>query len=109
MRNWEAPLFNVCRPPGKWQTYDLFFTAPEFDAEKMVKPSRITVLHNGVFIHINTEIKGPTRHKQTRPYTPHPSRMPIMLQGHNSPVEYRNIWIRNLAIDSTNKEENLQR
>ena len=34
--------------------------------------------------------------------------MPIMFPGHNSPVAYRNILIRNLAIDSTNKEKNLQ-
>ena len=91
------PMFNVCRKPGEWQTYDIYFKAPVFDGEKLVKPAYITVLHNGVFVHINTEITGPTRHNKALPYEAHPPKQPFYLQGHGSPVEYRNIWIRDLA------------
>jgi len=101
------PLFNVCRSPGQWQTFDVFFTAPEFDGEEVVRPARIMALHNGVFIQVITEIKGPTRHKQARLCTPRSSRMPIMFQGHNSPVEYRHIWIRDLSKSSARKDETL--
>jgi hypothetical protein len=90
------PMFNACRKPGEWQTFDIFFMAPVFEDDKLVNPAYITVLHNGVFVHINTEITGPTKHNKVLPYTPHKARMPFYLQGHGSPVEYRNIWIRDL-------------
>lgn len=90
------PMFNVCRAPGEWQTYDIYFTAPAFEGEKLTKPAYITVLHNGVFVHVNTEIKGPTRHKQAKPYESHDARRPFYLQGHGNPVEYRKIWVRDL-------------
>ncbi|QBG46886.1 DUF1080 domain-containing protein [Verrucomicrobia bacterium S94] len=90
------PMVNVCRKPGEWQTYDIWFKAPVFEGEKLISPARITVLHNGVFIHVNTEIKGPTRHNKTTAYVPHPARLPFFLQGHGSAVEFRNIWIRDL-------------
>ncbi|MDF7823885.1 DUF1080 domain-containing protein [Pontiellaceae bacterium B12227] len=90
------PLFNVCRKPGEWQTFDIFFKAPTFEGEKLVKPAFITVLHNGVFVHINTEITGPTKHNKVLPYEAHEAKRPFFLQAHGSPVEYRNIWIRDL-------------
>ncbi|WP_136077619.1 3-keto-disaccharide hydrolase [Pontiella desulfatans] len=91
------PLFNACRKPGEWQSYDIHFTAPVFNGGELVKPARISVIHNGVFVHINTEITGPTKHNQVLPYEVHEAKRPFFLQGHGSPVEYRNIWIRDLA------------
>lgn len=90
------PLVNVCRKPGEWQTYDVIFTAPVFDGDKVVSLPRITALHNGVLIQNDTEILGPTRHKNTFPMEVHADRMPFYLQGHGSPVEYRNIWLREI-------------
>ncbi|MBK1879071.1 3-keto-disaccharide hydrolase [Pelagicoccus mobilis] len=90
------PLVNVCRKPGEWQSYDIAFKAPVFDGDKLVSPARITVIHNGVLVQNNTEILGPTTHKDYRPYEAHPSKLPIYFQGHSSPVQYRNIWIREL-------------
>lgn len=90
------PMYNVCRKPGEWQTYDIFFSAPVFDGDKLAFPAYMTVLHNGVFVHINTEITGPTKHNKVLPYEFHEARCPFFLQGHGSPVEYRNIWIRDL-------------
>ncbi|KAA3656156.1 MAG: DUF1080 domain-containing protein [Calditrichaeota bacterium] len=93
------PMVNVCRPPGQWQSYDVIFTAPRFENDKLVTPAQITVFHNGVVVHNNTEIFGPTAHKKSLPYKAHAARVPIKFQGHNSPVEYRNIWIRDLGTD----------
>lgn len=90
------PLANVCRKPGEWQIYDIVFTAPEFEGKGLLKPARLTVLHNGVVVHNNTEILGTTAHKKEQVYDPHAPRLPIAFQGHKSPVEYRNIWIRDL-------------
>lgn len=93
------PSVNACRRPGQWQSYDGIFTAPVFKDGKLVEPATVTVLHNGVLVHHNTEILGPTAHRATLPYEPHTAELPIMIQGHGSPVEFRNIWIRELGPD----------
>lgn len=95
------PLVNASRPPGQWQTYDILYTAPRFDAEgKLQSPVRITVLHNGVLIQQNVELTGPTGWLQRAPYHPHPEKQPISLQDHGNPVRYRNIWVRELGKPS---------
>lgn len=91
------PLVNACRKPGEWQTYDIIFHRPHFDPEKnLVQPARLTVLHNGVLVHDNVELTGPTAHKARPPYKPHEVRLPLSLQDHGNPVRYRNIWLREL-------------
>ncbi len=90
------PLVNACRKPGEWQQFDIIFTAPVFKHEALVEPGWITVLHNGVLVHNHTRILGPTAHKTFDPYQPHAAALPLMIQGHGSPVAFRNIWIRRL-------------
>ena len=87
------PRVNVSRPPGEWQTLDITFTAPRFDASgKLVSPARMTVLHNGVNVHDNVTLLGPTTHMRRTPYEAHPDTLPISLQDHGHPVRFRNIW-----------------
>jgi hypothetical protein len=89
------PLVNVCRGPGEWQTYDIFFVAPRFEGDELVSPAYITVVHNGVLIHHHQEIQGPTGHKTVASYdSPHGPTGPIMLQDHGDLVRFRNIWVR---------------
>ena len=91
------PLVNACRPPGEWQTYDIVFRRPYFDeAGNLAKAGRMTVFHNGILVHDNVELTGPTAHKMRPPYIPHADRLPVSLQDHGNPVRYRNIWIREL-------------
>lgn len=90
------PLVNACRAPGEWQSFDLAFTAPVFEGEKLVKPAFVTMFHNGVLVHLNQQIMGPMAHAQIIPYSPHPAKLPLVLQGHGSPVRFRNVWIRPL-------------
>ena len=49
---YKPPLVNACRPPGEWQTYDIIFEAPKWDAEgNLLKQAHVTVLHNGILTH----------------------------------------------------------
>jgi len=92
-----SPLVNACRKPGKWQTYDIIFRAPEFNADKTLKdPGYITVIHNGLLIQNHVELKGPTVFVGTPEYRFHESKLPLLLQDHGNPIQYRNIWIREL-------------
>ena len=91
------PLVNACRPPGEWQTYDIIFRRPRFDDQgKLINPATMTVFHNGVLVHDNAILTGPTENKVRPPYEAHPDRLPLSLQDHSNPVRFRNIWIREL-------------
>lgn len=92
------PLVNASRPPGQWQTYDIAFHRPRFDASGTVTtPARVTVLHNGVLVQDNTEVTGGTVHAAVAKYAPHADRLPLGLQDHGRKVRFRNIWIRELS------------
>src|SRR4029078_8470123 len=58
------PLVNASRPPGEWQTYDIIFHRPRFDAAgKVTSPARMTVLHNGVLVQDKRMRSCPTTHR----------------------------------------------
>jgi hypothetical protein len=90
------PLVTAPRKPGEWNTYDIVFEAPHFEAERLVKPAFFTVFYNGVLVHNRKESMGPMVYRQVAHYTPHDAEEPLMLQDHNDLVRYRNIWIRRL-------------
>lgn len=92
----RIPLVNASRKPGEWQTYDVIWTAPRFNADGiLVSKARITVLHNGVLVQNNVELDGPTEYIGIPKYKAH-GPGPIILQDHGNPVSFRNIWIRPL-------------
>jgi lysophospholipase L1-like esterase len=91
----QPPAVNACRKPGEWQTYDILFTRPRFNADgSIAKPGRISMLHNGLAIHSDTVIKGNTFYHAPPSYTAHPDALPIALQDHGNPVQFRSIWVR---------------
>ena len=90
------PQVNACRPQEVWQSYDIIFTAPEFEGKKVVKPAYVTVLLNGVVVQNHTEIRGPCTWKNVAKYRPHGPTGPLSFQAHGNPMRYRNIWIRPL-------------
>ena len=93
------PLVNASRPPGEWQTYDIVFHRPRFDAAgKVAEPARMTVLHNGILVQDNVVLSGPTAHQRRPPYEKHADRLPMSLQDHATRVRYRNIWLRDLEL-----------
>ena len=90
------PLVNPVRKPGEWQSYDIVFEAPRFDGDRLQKPAYLTVFLNGVLLHAHKEVMGPTVHRALAKYSPQPPEDALMLQDHQQPVRYRNIWIRRL-------------
>lgn len=88
------PLVNAGRRPGEWQSYDIVFEAPRLDGDKVLKPAYITVFLNGVLVQNHTELLGPTVYRAAARYIAQPAEDAIVLQNHNSPVRYRNIWAR---------------
>jgi Domain of Unknown Function (DUF1080) len=91
------PLVNPARPPGQWNTYDIVFRAPRFDAAgKATAPARVTVLFNGVLVQDARELSGPTANKARPAYAQHAEKLPLGLQDHSHPVRFRNIWVREL-------------
>jgi len=97
----HIPLVNASKKPGEWQSYDVVFTAPKFSADgKLQSPARITVLHNGILVQNNVDIKGHTEWIGQPKYVAHKSKEPLVLQDHGldggQPMSYRNIWVREL-------------
>tara|TARA_R110002153_G_scaffold4625_5_gene21743 strand:+ start:572 stop:1408 length:837 start_codon:yes stop_codon:yes gene_type:complete len=94
----HVPLAMASVPTGEWNTYDIIYHAPEFNDEgDKIKSGTITVLHNGVLVQDNVEIKGTTPYIGW-PKNPAHGKGPLKLQDHgdNSRVSYRNIWVREL-------------
>lgn len=86
------PSPNMCLPPLTWQTYDIDFTAPKYDADgNKTSEARMTVRHNGVVVQDDKEIPRPTR---AAPVKEGPGGGPVYIQNHGNPVRYRNIWIQ---------------
>jgi hypothetical protein len=85
-----APSANACLPPGAWQTYDITFRGPVMEGKEVKKHPRITVVHNGVTVHDDVEIPHATGVARARGDV---AEGPIMLQNHDSPARFRNIWL----------------
>jgi hypothetical protein len=99
------PLVNACKAPGEWQTYDIIFESPRWDADgELVKKANVTVIQNGLVLHHKREFIGCTdgiggvRHTALGAYRrQHPPEVFIELQNHGNPLRYRNIWVRPLG------------
>ena len=91
--NTAPPKTNASKAPGEWQSFDVVFQAPRFDAEgkKTANAKFLKVTHNGVVIHENVEVKGPTTAALGGPEK---ATGPLMLQGDHGPVAFRNIKMR---------------
>jgi hypothetical protein len=89
--NIAAPLVNASKPPMQWQSYDIVFRAPRFDAAgKKTESARITVFQNGILVQNNTEVPYPTF---ANPGAPESATGSLLLQDHGNAVSYRNIWV----------------
>lgn len=94
---WKPPLVNPSRKPGEWQSYDVVFERPHFGPDgKLLRPAYITAFLNGVLVQNRQPWLGGTIWRKLGTYEAHGDAAPIQLQDHNSPVSFRNIWVRPL-------------
>ena len=91
----SAPKVNASLAPGQWQSYQIWFQAPRFDAggKKIANAKFLRVLYNGQLVQQNVEVEGPTRAPMPIDEAP---LNPLMLQGDHGPVAFRNIYWRPL-------------
>lgn len=96
----SIPLVNPTRKPGEWQSYDVVWTAPVFNADGSLKtPAFVTVFFNGVLVQNHFELKGQTEYIGQPAYKKYDT-APILLQAHgdpSQPISFRNIWVRELG------------
>lgn len=80
--NHEENQFTLAaNPPGTWQTYDIEYRVELKDGKPAGKP-RATLLHNGLKVHDNCELKNDAR------------KGGLHFQDHGNAVRYRNVWVR---------------
>lgn len=87
-----APRQNVSRAPGLWQHLKVSFQAPRFDASgKKIENAKILYVElNGVTIHENVELFGPTRGSVS---PDEKATGPLRFQGDHGAVAFRNIKV----------------
>jgi hypothetical protein len=103
------PLMNASRPPGEWQVYDIRYRAPRRDEQgRITEEGSITAWLNGQKVQDNTRFGEPRSvyhpfRYGTTPYLQtiwkeqqRTSVGPVFLQDHDSPVRFRNVWLRPL-------------
>lgn len=103
------PLVNACRKPGEWQVYDIRYRAPRRnDKGQIVEEGSITAWLNGHKVQDHTRFGEPRSHYHPYRYgtTPYLQEIwkrqkltmtgPVFLQDHDSPVCFRNVWVRPL-------------
>jgi hypothetical protein len=81
---------NMSKPAGEWQTYDILFHPPRWDAAgKKTENAKITVYHNGTRVHENVDVPRPTGGGPAEA----PGDGPVLLQDHGNKIKFRNSWI----------------
>lgn len=102
---WKPPLVNPSRPPGDWQSYDIIFERPRFAADgRLLRPAYVTAILNGVLVQNHQAMLGTTAWRKVARYQAHADKAPIQLQDHDSPVSFRNIWVRPLPEDAISQD-----
>ncbi len=94
-----APQLNASLAPGLWQHYHIIFRAPRFDdtGKKIENAKFEKVVHNGVTIHEDVELSGPTRGAISSEEV---AMAPLMIQGDHGPVAFRNIHFKKYGADT---------
>lgn len=94
----HAPPQNASLEPGAWQTFDILFRAPRLDGDgKQLEPARISVVHNGVWLHDDVAVETGTGAAREKPLV---AEGPIQLQDHGGQVRFRNLWARPLGEEA---------
>jgi hypothetical protein len=111
--NINPPLVNAARPAGNWQVYDIIYRAPKRnEAGEPTGEGSITALLNGVLVqdhfpvlrHVSVYAPAYAQRsaysRSVRASLLKTGAGPLQIQDHDSPVKFRNLWIRPLDANS---------
>jgi hypothetical protein len=89
------PKVNACKPPGQWQTLDIVWRSPKFDAsgKKTANARFVVVKLNDQVVQEDLDVPYPTGNNWRNKEVP---TGPILLQGDHGTVAFRNIRVRPL-------------
>lgn len=93
-----APRYNTYKAPGLWNKMEISYKAPRFDSNGK-KTGNATIIYiklNGIIIHENVELSGPTGGTIQENEVP---LAPLRFQGDHGSVAFRNITIN--SFDKT--------
>ncbi|HEV7282962.1 MAG TPA: DUF1080 domain-containing protein [Pirellulaceae bacterium] len=102
----ESP-YHAYNGAGAWNAYDIVFRAARFKDGKLVEKPRVTMYFNGQKVHENVQIDkvhgGPNSgvdggNDGGAGITDTAEGLKLQCEGHD--VRYRNIWIKELDLDS---------
>ena len=106
----ESPYY-AYKGIKKWNAYDIVFRAARFKDGKRVEDARVTLYFNGRKVHINFPISqvwgGPNSgidggNEGGKGISDTPGGLKLQAEGHN--VLYKNIWIKELNLVSSNTD-----
>jgi hypothetical protein len=88
-----APRVNVAKAPGLWQHIAISYQAPRFDksGKKIANAVFLKIELNGITIHENVEVSGPTRGALSKDVP----MGPLRIQGDHGSLAIKNIVISN--------------
>jgi hypothetical protein len=94
-----APRQNVSKAPGIWQTLEVSFQAPRFgtNGQKTENAKFRSIKLNGVLIHENLELFGPTRGALKAEEV---AKGPIRIQGDHGSVAIKLLEVKKIDISS---------
>ncbi len=89
----HAPRLNASKAPGTWQHLKISFQAPRFEGSTKIENAKmLRVELNGVLIHENVELSGPTRGPVSQQEVAEDA---LRIQGDHGTVAFRNIIVNN--------------
>ncbi len=102
-------MVNAGKAPGKWQVYDIRYTAPRRDdSGKIIKEGTVTAWLNGQKVQEKTQLSEPRSKYHPYRYNTtdylktiweqqkQTSVGPVFLQDHDNAVQFRNVWVKPL-------------
>lgn len=93
----RPPLVNASLPQGEWQSFDIYFKTPRYKNKKLLEPAKLTLIHNGVVVHLDQSFLHLSNYRKHKPYPNYPlTDGPIQLKWDGDPIEFKNIWVRQL-------------
>ena len=91
-----GPQVDAVGSQGEWQSLDVVWQGPRFEDGSLSKPPQVTVLLNETLVQSRLVPNGPNPDGTVGSFEPHGMEGPVRLEDGGDPVQFRNVWQRDL-------------